>query len=126
MFDPSVCLDVGAVRCGAPAVVFAVAVRLTPSTPPLRGVLDNVDAVAGGVDAVVPPSAADGAVVTDPDWIVPAEFDALLPPPICTVPTDPVAVLPPDPEPTDVGTETEAGPTGVVALRAGPAVIGPD
>jgi len=132
LFDPSECLDVVAVRCGAPASLFAVAVRLVPSTAPVTGVLDNVDAVAGpdavaaGVDAVVPPSVADGAVVTDPDWIVPAEFDALLPPPICTVPTDPVAVLPPDPEPTDVGTETDAGPTGVVALSAGPAVIGPD
>ena len=49
-----------------------------------------------------------------------------MPPPICTVPIEPVAVLPPDPEPTDVGTETDAGPIGVVAVTAGPAVTGPD
>src|SRR6266571_6859686 len=119
LFEPSVCLDADAVRCGAPAGVFAVTVRLAPGAPPLTGVLDNVDAVAGpdpvagAVDAVVPPICT---VPTDPV--------AVLPPPICAEPIESVVELVPLP-PTVTGAVTVALPNGSEAAMSAAIVAAP-
>jgi hypothetical protein len=56
-------------------------------------------AVGALTEAVFPDAEtdADGPELTGPDWTLPIEFDELLPPPACTVPTELDAEFPPDP-----------------------------
>src|SRR5207253_6978122 len=72
--------------------------------------------VVAGVAAenvVIEPGPLPGPVDVEPVCTVPVEPDAELPPPICTVPIEPEASLPPPPvPPTVTGTLVEPSPTG--------------
>jgi hypothetical protein len=86
--------------------------------PPIR---------TGAVTCAAVPAAAtdaDGVELIPLACTVPAELEALLPPPTCAVPIELEALLFPDP-PTDVGAETDADAGPAVAPADGSALVLP-
>jgi len=101
-------------RAEFPPPICTLPVELEAVLPPLPPIVTGTVA-----PAVFPaaPTEADGVELTELTCTLPVELVEVLPPPTCTEPTDPDALLSPEP-PIDVGADTDVELVSTVGVTA--------